>query len=160
MLGAISHVYEAQWNGIVLQAVGLTVGVLSILLFLYATRVIKVTDKLRTGIIAATGAVFVVYLIAMVLSLFGVHVSFLNDGGPVAILFSLVIVGIAAMNLVLDFDFIERGAAAGAPKYMEWFGAFGLLVTLVWLYLELLRLLGNLRRYTLRRWRRRRPEAP
>ncbi len=145
-LGAISHVYEAQWNGIVLQAVGLTVGVLSIMLFLYGTRVIKVTDKLRTGIICATGAVFVVYLIAMVLSLFGVRVSFLNDGGPLAILFSLVIVGIAAMNLVLDFDFIERGAAAGAPKYMEWFGAFGLLVTLVWLYLELLRLLGNLRR--------------
>ena len=146
MLGAISHVYEAQWNGIVVQAVGLTVAVLSILLFLYATRVIKVTDKLRTGIIAATGAVFVFYLIAIVISLFGVNLSFLNDGGPVAIIFSLVIVGIAAMNLVLDFDFIERGAAAGAPKYMEWYGAFGLLVTLVWLYLELLRLLGNLRR--------------
>ena len=146
VLGAISHVYEAQWNGIVVQAVGLTVAVLSILLFLYATRVIKVTDKLRTGIIAATGAVFVFYLIAIVISLFGVNLSFLNDGGPVAIIFSLVIVGIAAMNLVLDFDFIERGAAAGAPKYMEWYGAFGLLVTLVWLYLELLRLLGNLRR--------------
>ncbi len=146
VLGAISHVYEAQWNGIVVQAVGLTVAVLSILLFLYATRVIKVTDKLRTGIIAATGAVFVVYLIAIVLRLFGVNVGFLNDGGPVAIIFSLIVVGIAAMNLVLDFDFIERGAAAGAPKYMEWFGAFGLLVTLVWLYLELLRLLGNIRR--------------
>jgi uncharacterized YccA/Bax inhibitor family protein len=146
VLGAISHVYEAQWNGIVVQAVGLTVGVLAILLFLYATRVIKVTDKLRTGIIAATGAVFVVYLVAIVLSLFGVGVSFLNDGGPVAIVFSLIVVGIAAMNLVLDFDFIERGAAAGAPKYMEWYGAFGLLVTLVWLYLELLRLLGNIRR--------------
>ncbi len=146
VLGAISHVYEAQWNGIVVQAVGLTVAVLSILLFLYATRVIKVTDKLRTGIIAATGAVFVVYLIAIVLRLFGVNVGFLNDGGPMAILFSLIVVGIASANLVLDFDFIERGAAAGAPKYMEWYGAFGLLVTLVWLYLELLRLLGNLRR--------------
>jgi uncharacterized YccA/Bax inhibitor family protein len=146
VLGAISHAYEAQWNGIVVQAVGLTVAVLSIMLFLYGTRVIKVTDRLRTGIIAATGAVFVVYLVAMVFSLFGVRVSFLNDGGPMAILFSLVVVGIAAMNLVLDFDFIERGAAAGAPKYMEWFGAFGLLVTLVWLYIELLRLLGNLRR--------------
>jgi uncharacterized YccA/Bax inhibitor family protein len=146
VLGAISHVYEAQWSGIVVQAVALTVAVLGILLFLYATRVIKVTDKLRTGIIAATGAVFVVYLIALVLQLFGVRVSFLNDGGPVAIIFSLIIVGVAAMNLVLDFDFIDRGAAAGAPKYMEWFGAFGLLVTLVWLYIELLRLLGNLRR--------------
>ncbi len=146
VLGAISHVYEVQFNGIVVQAVGLTAGVLAILLFLYATRVVKVTDKLRTGIIAATGAVFLVYLIAMVLTLFGVHVSFLSDGGPVAIVFSLVVVGIAAINLLLDFDFIERGAAAGAPKYMEWYGAFGLMVTLVWLYLELLRLLGNLRR--------------
>ncbi|MEA2703718.1 MAG: hypothetical protein QOD63_1663 [Actinomycetota bacterium] len=145
VLGAISHVYEAQWDNIVVQAVGLTVGVLAMMLFLYATRVIKVTEKLRIGIIAATGAVFLVYLVSMVLSLFGVGVPFIHESGPVGIIFSLVVVGIAAMNLVLDFDFIERGAAAGAPKYMEWYGAFGLMVTLVWLYLELLRLLGKVR---------------
>ena len=114
-------------------------------LFLYATRIIKVTDKLRMGIVAATGAVFVVYLVSLVLRLFGADVPFIHDASPFGILISLVVVVIAAMNLLLDFDFIERGAAKGAPKYMEWYGAFGLVVTLVWLYLELLRLLTKLR---------------
>ena len=145
LLGAISHVYEVRFEGIVLQAFGLTVGVFALLLFLYATRIIKVTDNLRMGIVAATGAVFVVYLVSLGMRLFGVDVPFIHDSGPIGILFSLAVVVIASLNLVLDFDFIERGAAAGAPRYMEWYGAFGLLVTLVWLYLELLRLLSKLR---------------
>jgi uncharacterized YccA/Bax inhibitor family protein len=145
LLGAISHVYHLAYDGIVVQAVGLTAGVFLLLLFLYATRVIKVTDNLRMGIVAATGAVFLVYMVSLVLRLFGVDVPFIHDSGPVGILFSLVVVVIASLNLVLDFDFIEQGAARGAPKYMEWYGAFGLVVTLVWLYLELLRLLSKLR---------------
>jgi uncharacterized YccA/Bax inhibitor family protein len=145
LLGAISHVFNVRYDGIVVQAVGLTLGVFGLLLFLYATRVIKVTDKLRMGIVAATGAVCIVYLVSIVLRLFGADVPLIHDAGPVGILFSLAVVAIAAMNLVLDFDFIERGAAKGAPKYMEWYGAFGLLVTLVWLYLELLRLVSKLR---------------
>lgn len=145
LLGAISHLYEAQFEGIVLQAVGLTVGVFCVLLFLYATRVIKVTDNLRMGIVAATGAVAIVYVVSLVVRLFGAEVPFIHDAGPIGILFSLAVVVIASLNLVLDFDFIERGAALGAPKHMEWYAAFGLLVTLVWLYLELLRLLSKLR---------------
>ena len=145
LLGAISHVFNVRYDGIVVQAVGLTLGVFGLLLFLYATRVIKVTDKLRMGIVAATGAVCIVYLVSIVLRLFGADVPLIHDAGPIGILFSLAVVAIAAMNLVLDFDFIERGAAKGAPKYMEWYGAFGLLVTLVWLYLELLRLVSKLR---------------
>jgi uncharacterized YccA/Bax inhibitor family protein len=145
LLGAISHVFHIQYEGIVVQAVGLTLGVFGLLLFLYATRVIKVTDKLRTGIIVATGSVFLVYMVSLVLRLFGANVPFIHDGGPIGILFSLAVVAIASLNLLLDFDFIEKGAAQGAPKYMEWYGAFGLMVTLVWLYLELLRLLSKLR---------------
>ncbi|CAN5234996.1 hypothetical protein BH18ACT4_BH18ACT4_00230 [soil metagenome] len=145
LLGAISHLYEFSYDGIVAQAVGLTVGVFCVMLFLYATRIIKVTEKLRMGIIAATGAVMLVYLVSMVLRLFGADVPFIHDGGPLGIVFSLVVVVIASLNLVLDFAFLERGSQAGAPKYMAWFAAFGLLVTLVWLYLELLRLLGQLR---------------
>lgn len=145
LLGAVSHLYEFEFDGIVLQAVGLTVGVFALLLFLYASRIIEVTQNLRMGIVAATGAVLLVYVVSFVLRLFGAGVPFIHDAGPVGILFSLVVVVIAALNLVLDFDFVERGAAAGAPKYMEWYGAFGLLITLVWLYLELLRLLAKLR---------------
>ena len=144
-LGAISHVYNLSYGGIVVQAVGLTVAVFAIVLFLYATRIIKVTDRLRMGIVAATGAVFLVYMVSLVLRLFGADVPFIHDATPFGILISLVVVVIAAMNLLLDFDFIEQGAAKGAPKYMEWYGAFGLVVTIVWLYLELLRLLSKLR---------------
>ncbi len=146
LLGAISHMYEAQFNGIVLQAVGLTIGVFLVMLFLYSTRIIRVTNKFRTGVIAATGAIFLVYMVSIVAHLFGANIPFIHDAGPIGIGFSLLVVGLAAMNLMLDFDFIERGAAAGAPRYMEWYGAFGLLVTLVWLYLELLRLLSKLQR--------------
>ncbi len=145
LLGAISHVYQYQYEGIVPQAVGLTLGVFVLMLGLYATRVIKVTDKLRMGIVVATGAVFLVYMVSLVARLFGANLPFIHDTGPIGILFSLVVVVIASLNLVLDFDFIEQGAKQGAPKYMEWYGAFGLMVTLVWLYLELLRLLSKLR---------------
>ncbi|MGH9188342.1 MAG: Bax inhibitor-1/YccA family protein, partial [Acidimicrobiales bacterium] len=127
VVGAISHMYEARYEGIVLQAVGLTVGVFAVLLFLYATRIIKVTENLRLGIVAATGAIFLVYMVNLVLHLFGTGVPFIHDSGPIGIGISLVIVVVAALNLVLDFDFIEQGAAQGAPKFMEWYGAFGLL---------------------------------
>jgi uncharacterized YccA/Bax inhibitor family protein len=145
LLGAISHLFEVQYKGIVLQAVGLTIGVFAMMLFLYAARIIKVTDKLRTGVMAATGAVMLVYMATLLLRVFGANVPFIHDAGPIGILFSVVVVGIAAFNLLLDFDFIDRGVAARAPRYMEWYAAFGLLVTLVWLYLELLRLLSKLR---------------
>jgi len=145
VLGALSHLYNLQFDGIVVQAVGLTLGVFALMLGLYATRVIKVTDKLRMGIVVATGAVMLVYLVSLVARLFGADLPFIHDTGPVGILFSLAVVAIASFNLLLDFDFIEQGTNRGAPKYMEWYGAFGLLVTLVWLYLELLRLLSKLR---------------
>jgi uncharacterized YccA/Bax inhibitor family protein len=146
VLGAISHLYEVAFDGIVLQAIGLTLGVFAIMLFLFTTRLIRVTNKLRMGIIVATGAVVLVYLVDIILRLFGVDVPFIHEGGTFGILFSLVVVGIAAFNLLLDFDFVEQGVARQAPKHMEWYGAFGLMVTLVWLYLELLRLLGKIRR--------------
>ncbi|HVF76028.1 MAG TPA: Bax inhibitor-1/YccA family protein [Acidimicrobiales bacterium] len=145
VLGAVSGLYEIRYEGIVLQAVMLTGAVFAIMLALYSKRIVKVDDRLRRGIVAATLAVMVVYLASMVMRLFGAEVPFIHDAGPMGILFSLVVVGIASANLLLDFDLIERGVAAGAPKWMEWYAAFGLLVTLVWLYLELLRLLSKLR---------------
>jgi uncharacterized YccA/Bax inhibitor family protein len=145
LVGGISKIFEVQYKGIVLQAVGLTMGVFVMMLVLYATGTIRVTNRLRKGVIAATGAIMLVYLVSIVANLFGGHVPLLNSTGPLGILISLVIVGVASFNLLLDFDFIERGVAAGAPRYMEWYGAFGLMVTLVWLYLELLRLLSKLR---------------
>ncbi|MET0727345.1 MAG: Bax inhibitor-1/YccA family protein [Acidimicrobiales bacterium] len=144
LLGAISALYNSSYEGIVAQAVGLTIGVFAVMLFLFATRVIRVTDKLRMGIVAATGAIMLVYLVNMVLSLFDASVPFLHDTGLLGIGISLLIVGVAAFNLLLDFDFVERGVAAGAPKHMEWYAAFGLIVTIVWLYIELLRLLAKL----------------
>jgi uncharacterized YccA/Bax inhibitor family protein len=145
VLGLFSALFEAQFAGIVLQAIGLTVGVLIMLLFLYATRIIRVTENLKLGIVAATGAICLVYLAGFVLSFFGIHLSFINSPSVFGIGFSLFVVGIAAMNLVLDFDFIEEGAKRRSPKYMEWYAGFGLLVTLVWLYLEVLKLLSKLR---------------
>lgn len=143
-LGAISAAFNSAYDGIVVQAVGLTIGVFAVMLFLFATRIVRVTEKLRMGIFAATGAVALVYLVNIVLSLFGASVPFLHDTGPLGIAISLAIVGVAAFNLLLDFDFIERGVAVGAPKHMEWYAAFGLLVTIIWLYIELLRLLAKL----------------
>ena len=145
LVGAISHLYEVQYKGIVLQAVGLTIGVFVMMLVLYATKTIRVTDKLRSGIFAATGAIMLVYLATIVLRLFGSDVPMIHEAGPIGIGFSLLVVGIASFNLLLDFDFIDRGVRMGAPRYMEWYAGFSLMVTLVWLYLELLRLLSKLR---------------
>jgi uncharacterized YccA/Bax inhibitor family protein len=143
-LGAISLVFEASFPGIVLQAVGLTLGVMFVMLGLYKSGVIKVTAKLRMAIVAATGGIALLYIASIVLGFFGVGIPLIHGSGTFGILFSLFVVGVAAFNLVLDFDFVDRASAAGFPKYMEWYGAFGLIVTLVWLYLELLRLLSKL----------------
>ncbi|MGB2692707.1 MAG: Bax inhibitor-1/YccA family protein [Thermodesulfobacteriota bacterium] len=144
-IGGISAIFEVQFSGIVFQAVSLTFGTLFAMLIAYRLGLIKVTEKFKMGVVAATGAIFVVYMLSFVLSLFSVNVPFIHSGGTIGILFSLFVVVIAALNLVLDFDFIEKGAEHGAPKYMEWYGAFGLIVTLVWLYIEFLRLLSKLR---------------
>ena len=148
-VGAISLVMEAAYPGIVLPAVSLTFGTLFALLTVYRSGLIKVTENFRLGVAAATGAIVVVYLAQFVLGLLGVHVGVLHEAifgaGLLGIGVSVVVIVVAALNLVLDFDFIEQGAAARAPKFMEWYGAFGLLVTLIWLYLEILRLLSKLR---------------
>jgi uncharacterized YccA/Bax inhibitor family protein len=145
VLGAISAVFETMYPGIVIQAVGLSVGVLAVMLFVYGMGIIRATEKFKIGVVAATGAVCLVYLVDLVLSMFGIRLPFIHESGVVGICFSLVVVVIAALNLILDFDFIERGADQQAPKYMEWYGGFSLLVTLVWMYLEILRLLAKLR---------------
>jgi uncharacterized YccA/Bax inhibitor family protein len=144
-LGGISAVLELRFPGIAIQSVSLTFGTLLVLLLAYRSGLIPVTQKFRMGIIAATGGIMLFYLLEVVLGFFGVHFTSINGSGPIGIGFSLIIVGIAALNLVLDFDFIENGARMGAPKYMEWYGAFGLMVTLVWLYLEIVRLLTKIR---------------
>lgn len=143
-LGAISAMYESQFGGITTQAVLLTLCVTGIMLGLYRTGTIKVTEKFRMGVAGATGGIALMYMMSWIFSFFGVSIPFIHGNGIIGIGISLVIVGVAALNLVLDFDFIEKGAQAGAPRYMEWFGAFGLMVTLVWLYLELLRLLSKI----------------
>ena len=145
VLGAISAVFETQYPGIVIQAVGLTIGVLAVMLFVFGTGIIRATEKFKIGVVAATGAICLVYLVAAVLSLFGIRLPFIHESGVVGIGFSLVVVVIAALNLILDFDFIERGVMQQAPKYMEWYGGFSLLVTLIWMFLEILRLLAKLR---------------
>lgn len=145
-LGAVSAQYSTMfYEGIVLQAVALTMGTALVMLVLYQSNIIPVTDKLRMGIVAATGGIALLYLLTWVLSAFGWAVPLIHQNGLIGIGFSLLVVGVAAFNLLLDFDFIERASNQGAPKYMEWFGAFGLIVTLVWLYIEFLRLLSKLR---------------
>lgn len=145
VLGGVSAITNMRYPGIAIQAVGLTFGTLFVLLFLYSSRIIHVTQKFRLGVFAATGGIMVFYLLQMVLGFFGVHFLAINGSGALGIGISLFICAIAALNLVLDFDFIERGVNYGAPKYMEWYGAFGIMVTLVWLYLEILRLLSKMR---------------
>jgi uncharacterized YccA/Bax inhibitor family protein len=149
-LGGISVVLEGAYPGIVIPAVSLTIGIFVAFLLIYRSHLIRVTDKLRIAVIAATGAVALVYLAALVLNLVGIQVSYLNEAmvgsGALGIGVNVLVIGIAAFNLLLDFDLIERGVAARAPKYMEWYGAFALLVTLVWLYIEILRLLSRLLR--------------
>jgi uncharacterized YccA/Bax inhibitor family protein len=144
-LGGISAVYAARYAGLPLQAVGLTTAVAVGMLIAYQTGLIRATPTVRKVIVSATFGIMLFYLLTMVLRMFGVAMPFLHDASPLGIGVSLFITGIAALNLVLDFDLIERGAAAGAPKYMEWYGGFALLVTLIWLYLEILRLLGRRR---------------
>lgn len=145
-VGVISARYAALYNGIVLQAALLTLGILFALLFAYQSRLIKATENFKLGIVAATGGIFIVYLVSMALGFFGIQIPLIHESGMVGIGFSLVVVVIAALNLVLDFDFIESGVEHGAPKYLEWQAALGLLVTVVWLYIEMLRLLAKLRR--------------
>ncbi len=144
-LGGISAFYEAQYPGIVLQAVVLTFGTLGALLMAYRSGLIKATENFKLGVVAATGGIAILYIINIVMGFFGNSIGFIHDSGWLGIGFSAVVVVVAALNLVLDFDFIEEGAEQGAPKYMEWYAGFGLVVTLVWLYLELLRLLSKLR---------------
>ncbi len=147
-LGAISatynNVFAKSAPGIVTQAVLLTFGTVISMYLLYRFRIIKVTEKFRSIVLMATAGIAIFYLLAIVLRLFHVDIAFIHEGSMLGIGFSIFVVGIAALNLLLDFDMIEKGVAAGAPKYMEWYGAFGLLVTIVWLYLEILRLLGKL----------------
>jgi uncharacterized YccA/Bax inhibitor family protein len=146
ILAAISMIYEAMLPGIVMQSVGLTFAIFLTMLWLYASRIIVVTQKFRMWVVAATGAIALVYVISLVWSLTGwYNVPYIHESGIIGIWISVFIVGIAAFNLALDFDNIEMWANANAPKYMEWYSAFGLLVTLIWLYLEVLRLLAKIR---------------
>jgi uncharacterized YccA/Bax inhibitor family protein len=146
-LGAASAMFELRYPGIVIQAVGLTFGTLAALLLAYRSGLIKATENFKLGVVAATGGIALLYLANIGMRLFGFQgMAFIHEGSTIGILFSVGVVIVAALNLVLDFDFIEQGVERGAPKYMEWYAAFGLLVTLVWLYLEILRLLGKTRR--------------
>jgi uncharacterized YccA/Bax inhibitor family protein len=147
VLGGISAIFERSYHGIAIQAVGLTFGVLFVMLVAYKTGAIRATEKFKIGVIAATGAIALLYLVEMVLGIFfHIQVPMIHQSTPIGIAFSVFVVIIAALNLVLDFDLIETGAQMGAPKYMEWYGAFALMVTLIWLYLEILRLLSKARR--------------
>lgn len=143
-LGGLSAMYNAKFNGIVLSAVGLTLGTLLCLLLAYRLGIIKATENFKLGVFAATGGIALLYLVSMVLGIFGINIPYIHESGWIGIGFSAFVVVIAALNLVLDFDFIEQGASYGAPKYMEWYAAFGLMVTLIWLYIEILRLLSKL----------------
>lgn len=144
LLGGLSAFMAAQYGlGIITQAVGLTFATFFLMLILYRSGTIEVTAKFRTGVMAATGAVALMYFVSFILGLFGINMGYIHNGGTLSIIISLVVIGIAALNLTLDFDFIERSAKAGAPKHMEWYGAFGLMVTLIWLYIEFLRLLSK-----------------
>jgi uncharacterized YccA/Bax inhibitor family protein len=147
-LGAISAYYNEAFAtkapGIVMNSVGLTFGTAIAMYFLYSFKIIKATEKFKSVILMATAGIAIFYLISMVVGMFGVQMAFLHEGSLMGIGFSLVVVAIAALNLILDFDMIEQGTAAGAPKYMEWYCAFGLMVTIIWLYLEILRLLSKL----------------
>tara|TARA_B100001248_G_scaffold241870_1_gene208911 strand:- start:23194 stop:23931 length:738 start_codon:yes stop_codon:yes gene_type:complete len=145
LLGTISALFEYRYPGIVIQAVLGTATVLISLLAAYRSGLIEVTENFKLGVAAATGGIFLIYLLTFILGFFGMNVPYIHEAGLIGIGFSVFVCIVAALNLVLDFDFIEQGAAKGAPKYMEWYAAFGLLVTLIWLYLEILRLLAKTR---------------
>jgi uncharacterized YccA/Bax inhibitor family protein len=144
-LGGLSAMFEARFPGIAVQAIFGTFGVMGALLLAYRTGLIKATENFKLGVFAATGGIALLYLVSLMMGFFGKSIPFIHSTGPIGIGFSVFVVIIAALNLVLDFDFIEKGEEVGAPKYMEWYAAFGLLVTLVWLYVEMLRLLSKLR---------------
>ncbi|MBN2280073.1 MAG: Bax inhibitor-1/YccA family protein [Candidatus Marinimicrobia bacterium] len=144
LLGAISAIFEMRYPGIVLRAVFLTFGTMGAMLFLYKSGKIRVTHKFRLGVFAATGGIALFYLFSWILGLLGIGMPGVHGSGLLGIGFSVVVVGVAALNLVLDFDLIAQGSQRGLPQYMEWYSAFGLMVTLVWLYLEILRLLAKL----------------
>ena len=143
-LGAVSALFETAYPGIAIQAVGLTTATLVTMLFAYRTGLIRMTEKFKLGLVAATGGIALVYFVSMILGFFGIGVPFIQGSGLFSVLFSLFVVGVAALNLVMDFDLIEQASGRRAPKYMEWYGAFALMVTLVWLYVEMLRLLSKL----------------
>ncbi|HWZ98446.1 MAG TPA: Bax inhibitor-1/YccA family protein [Candidatus Dormibacteraeota bacterium] len=146
-LGGITYFFEQKYPGIAMQAISLTFGVMAVMLLAYTFRIIKATPKFVLGVVIATGGICLVYLVNLIMvSFFHSQISVLSNGTPLAIGISIFIVIIAALNLIIDFDMIERAAQAGAPKYMEWYGAFGLMVGLIWLYLQVLRLLSNTRR--------------
>ena len=146
-VGALSRMYETFYDGIVVQAAGATIAVFAVMLVLYRTRIIKVTERFRTIVVSATIGIMVFYGVCFLIQLFAGSdaVSFLSSPSLLGIAFSVLVAGLAAFNLALDFDFIERGSKMGLEKNFEWYGAFGLLVTIVWLYLEMLRLLAKLR---------------
>ena len=145
VIGGVSAMFEAQFPGIVIQAAGLTLGTCLAMLLAFKSGLIRATENFKMGVVAATGGIMLFYILTMVLGFFHIQMPLMYGNSLASIGFSVVVVIIAALNLVLDFDFIEQGAAQGAPKYMEWYGAFGLMVTLIWLYLEMLRLLAKLR---------------
>ncbi len=144
VLGVISRFLDTRYPGIAIQAVGLTFATALAMLTLYGTRVVRVTDTFRRIVYAGTGALLLVYVASFLLRMFGVQMPYLHDAGPISLVFSAVAIGLASMNLLLDFDFIEMQSERGAPKYLEWYGAFALMVTLIWLYMEILRLLAKL----------------
>jgi uncharacterized YccA/Bax inhibitor family protein len=146
VLGGLSALLEQRYPGIAMEAVALTFGTLFVLLLAYKSGLIKVTEKFRLGVVAATGGIFIFYMAQLLLGFFHITLfSSVYGNGLIGIGFSLVVVTIAALNLVLDFDFVEQGVAYGAPKFMEWYAAFGIMVTLVWLYIEILNLLAKMR---------------
>lgn len=146
LLGAITHAYDIQFNGIAIQAVGATTAVIGVIVFLQRTKIVTVTDRMRRVVLGATLGVFVFYMITFVLSFFGFKATFLSDGSPLAIFLSFALAGLAAFRFLVEIDFVDKQTKMGAPKEMEWFAAFGLLASTVWLYLEILRLLANLNR--------------
>jgi len=144
-LGGITMIFESQYPGIGIQAIGLTFGILASLLFCYQSGIIKPDENFRLMVFSGTMGIMILYLVNFVMSFFGNSIGFIHSNGLFGIGFSLFVVAIASLNLVLDFDFIEEGAEKGMPKYLEWYAAFSLMVTLIWLYLEILRLLAKIR---------------
>lgn len=144
-IGGISAIMESSFPGIVIQAATLTFGTLAAMLFLYQSKIIQVTDTFKMIVVSATGGIMVAYLLTWVLSFFNIQVPFIYGNGIAGIVFSLFVIGVASLNFVLDFDFIDKAIARGTPKYMEWYGAFALMVTMIWLYIEFLRLLSKLK---------------